>query len=76
LALGAHAGSTRARNEPCIAVHFGDGGLEPPAAEDVFADLFALAEMPLAPFGGSFLLKKFSIVVRRANRDRVWKRLA
>jgi hypothetical protein len=50
--------------------------LEPPAAEDVFADLFALAEMPLAPFGGSFLLKKFSIVVRRANRDRVWKRLA
>jgi hypothetical protein len=62
-------------NEPCIAVHFGDAP-DCPAGEDVFADLFALAEMPLAPFGGSFLLKKFSIVVRRANRDRVWKRLA
>jgi hypothetical protein len=46
----------------------------PPEAEDIFADLFALAETPLAPFGGSFRLKKFSIA-RRANRGRVWKRL-
>ena len=63
-------------NEPCKEVHVGDAPFRsPPAEESFFADLFALAETPLAPFGGSFLLKKFSIV-RRANRDRVWKRLA
>ena len=60
-------------NEQCSAVHFGDAP-DVPEAEDILADLFALAETPLAPFGGSFRLKKFSIV-RRANRGRVWKRL-